>query len=347
MRKRLVALEGVALSGPALLLGSALTGALTLPEREAPLTRPLAYVLEPLRAAYAGDRDGALLLYLGVQWLLLALVWGFFGGALARLAAVDLSGHGREPGRAALGYARRHLGALWGSGLLFVLSFAGPLGLAWLAARLTLLPGLAGSVATPLAVLLVVVLALAGVVGGTLCALCAFLSRPAVAVDGADLFDAVSRPCGWALAGVPRVVGVRLLFLAGALAGSGWRLLRTLLAGALAALLIEAAVGPERWSRITAVLGALGRPPDAARLGVTGGDVAAAAALALAAAGLLGLWLADLASRLACARTAAYLVLRRALDGVPVATLAAAPRAAVPETPEQAGFVEVSRVGEP
>jgi hypothetical protein len=301
-------------------------------------------LLEPLKTAWSQDRDGAVLLFLVVEAALLALVWGFFGGSLCRLAAVDLTGRGREPGRAALAFARRRLGALLGAPLLFGGAVLAPVVVAWLVAKLALLPGVTGGVLAPVALLVVVALALVAVVVGTLTLAAAFLSRPAVALDDADLFDALSRPYTFALAGLPRLVGVRLLFFTGVLLGSGWRLVRTALAVLLALLVLESALGAERWGRLTAVVGALGRPADGERLGVTGFDVAAAAALVLACVVLVALWLADLASRIACARTAAYLVLRRAVDRVPCDVIRTPPRVAGPLTPEAAGFTEVARV---
>jgi hypothetical protein len=343
-RKRLLALQAVAWSGPVLLLGSLLAGALTLERRTEPFARPVAWLLEPLRTAWLADRDGAVLLFLGVEALLLALLWGFFGGALCRLAAVDLTGRGREPGRAALAFARRHLGALLGAPLLFGAAIVVPVALAWLVAKLALLPGVAGGVLAPVAIVVVAALALVATVVGTLTVASAFLSKPTVALDDGDLFDAVSRPYTYAFAGLPRLVRVRLLFASGVLLGSGWRLVRTLAAALLALLVLESALGAERWGRVTAVVGALGRPADAERLGVTGFDVAAAAALLLAGAVLAALWLADLASRLACARTAAYLILRRAIDRVPCDQLRTPPRLPGPLSAEAAGFTEIARV---
>jgi hypothetical protein len=199
-------------------------------------------------------------------------------------------------------------------------------------------------VLAPVAILGVVGLALVATVVGTLTLAAAFLSQPAVALDDADLFDAVSRPYTFALAGLPRLVLVRLLFFSGVLLGSGWRLAKTVVAVLLALLVLESAFGAERWGRLTAVVGALGSPADADRLGVTGFDVAAAGALVLAGAALLALWLADLASRIACARTAAYLVLRRAVDRVPCDVIRTPPRIPGPLTAEAAGFTEVARV---
>jgi hypothetical protein len=117
------------------------------------------------------------------------------------------------------------------------------------------------------------------------------------------------------------------------------------LAAAVALWLLEAALGRARLDRLLAVIGARGLPDDAQRLGVSTADAVAAAALALCAAGMLALWLADLASRLACARVAAYLVLRRAVEGVPFEVLATPPGERGPQTAAEAGFDEVERLG--
>jgi hypothetical protein len=346
-KKRFLALQGVAWSGPVLGLGSWLVGLLTLPARETTLGQPLAYVLEPLRRAYEQDRDGAVLLYLVVQGLLLALVWGFFGGALARLAAVELTGRGRERGPTALAFARRRLGALWGAPLLFAAALLVPLALAWAAAWLAGLPGVFGGLLAPLAIVAIVALALLAVVGTSLVLACAFLARPAVAADDADVFDAVTRSVTYAWGGLPRLAAVRLWFLGGVLLGSGWRLVRTVLTVVLATWLIERALGAERLDRLLAVLSARGLPADAERLGLGAFDVAAAAALGLCAAALAALWLADLMSRVACARVASYLLLRRVVDRVELTHLATPPGEAAPQSAEEAGFEEVGRVGMP
>lgn len=347
MRKRLLALQGVLWSGPALLLASLAAGALTLAKREAPFSRPIAWMLEPLRHAYENDRDGALLLTLALFAVALGLVWGWFGGALTRMAAVDLSGRGRESARSAMAFTRRRLQTLWAVPWFVVLSLAVPLLLAFGLTQLVRLPGSWGGVATPVVIVLVAGLGLLVVLAASLAASCAFLARPAVAVDDADLFDAVSRPATFAFAGLPRLVGVRLFFLSGVLLGSGWRLVRTLLGAAVALWLLEGALGRARLDRLLAVIGARGMPDDAQRLGVTMADAVAAGALALCAAGLIALWLADLASRLACARVAAYLVLRRAVEGVPFETLATPPGERGPQTAAEAGFDEVERLGAP
>ncbi len=346
-RNRLLALGGLVWSAPALLVGSFVVGALTLDARAQPLTRPAGYVLEPLREAWRADRDGAVLLYLLVQALLLSQVWGWFGGALARRSVVSLSGAGPEAGRAALAYARRHLPALLGTPPLQLLAFVAPLSLAVAAGSLARLPGVLGLVGEPLAVVLVGVVAFLAVVGASVTLACGFLARSAVAADGSDLFDALSRPYTYALAGMPRLLGLRLLFGLGVLLGAGWRLLWFGGAALLGALVLESALGPARWQRLAAVLAAFGPPPDAARLGVGPADLVAGLAVLLVASALALAWAADLVSRVAAARAAVYLLVRRAVERLPVGALAEPPRTEPALTAEQAGFDEVDRVPAP
>ena len=70
------------------------------------------------------------------------------------------------------------------------------------------------------------------------------------------------------------------------------------------------------------------------------------AIVAIAFAGLVAMWLADLVCRVVCARTGVYLLLRRAIDGAPVDSLRTGPQQRGPEDAAAAGFIEVNRVGD-
>lgn len=96
-----------------------------------------------------------------------------------------------------------------------------------------------------------------------------------------------------------------------------------------------------------AILGATGEPGDAARLGIEGWHYLVAFALAMAAGSLVILWLADFVSRVLCARTAVYLLMRREVDKEPLTSLRTAPRGRGPLGAAEAGFVEVSKVEGP
>lgn len=341
-RKRLVALYGVLVTPLALVLGALVFrlidgGDLAL----GALRRPIAYVIAPLHDAWMADRDLSALLFLFVEGAALSAVWGLFGGAVSRMAAVHLATDRREPAPAALAFARRHFrgfagarAALWASLLL-------PLAAAILVCTAGRLSGFAGTVLFPLAIALAGVLVLVAVVGGSLAAVAGFLTSPTIACEDSDAFDAVSRVYGYATAGLPRLVGVRLLFLGGVLIGATWRLLRTAAIVFLLGVVIQAGAGPAALRRLTDVLwnlGAGGAAPDV-------GTVLAASTLALVVGGLAALWLADLVTRVLCARVGAYLALRRAVDRVPFSALRTAGTDKGRLDAEAAGFVEVDRVG--
>ena len=105
-RKRLLALYGVLLTPLALVLGSLAYRVLAWRGLALPgLARPIAYVLEPLRAAWLADADLDVLLYLLLQGLVVASLWGLFGGAISRMAAVHLATGRKEPAGDAMAFA--------------------------------------------------------------------------------------------------------------------------------------------------------------------------------------------------------------------------------------------------
>jgi hypothetical protein len=312
------------------------------------MRRPLTYVLGPARWAHENDRDGLLLGWVLAEGAALLLLWGLFGGAVSRLAAVDLTNElrrdRREDARDAFRFARRHWGGVVGARALFWGGAAAAIVLACLAASLGRLPGALGDALGVVGAALCFALAFAGVMLASVHALSGFVTGPTVACEDSDAFDAVSRVFTYAASGPPRLLAVRLLFLGGVLLGSGWRLLRTVAAGLLGWLCLSAGAGAERISRATAILGATGTPSDASRLHLGAFDYALAAVIALAVGGLAALWLADLVSRVICARVGAYLVLRRDVDGVPPASLRTPPKVPGHRGAEEAGFVEVGRI---
>ena len=229
-----------------------------------------------------------------------------------------------------MAFARRHWpafsgarAALWGGVLV-------PAALAIVVAGAGRLPGLAGSLLLPPAVVVCAALALVAVVVASVAAAAGFLAAPTVACEDSDAFDAVSRVFGYAAAGMPRMLAVRLLFFGGVLLGAGWRFLRT--AGTLLAfaLLFQAGAGAGTAERLQRVLSSVsegrGLPAGSGVL-----DVVAAATLALVAGGLLALFAADLA-------------LRQAVDRVPASELRTASASPVRLDAEAAGFVEVARI---
>lgn len=348
-RKRLVALQGVLWSAPVLVLGSLLSHVVTHGVGPAldGLGQPFRFVMAPLVGAYEADADLRMLGYLLWQLLLLVMLWGYFGGVLYRLAAVDLACGEKETPAAASGFARRHWRGLVGARLAIWLAIALPLGAAALISMGGRLDGLFGGILLAVAVIATAGLALVSVVIATVNAAAGILAGPTVAAEDSDAFDAVSRTFTYAAAGLPQLVGWRLMFFGGVLLGSGWRLVRTLLVLGLGLACLRLGAGAGAVDRALAILDALGAPPDADRLGVGTADYLVAGAIALVVAGLVAMWVADLVARVICARTGVYLLVRRATDGVAVSTLRTVPQQpAGPQDAASAGFVEVDRIGE-
>jgi hypothetical protein len=342
--KRRTALLGVLASVPVLLLGAVLSGLLSgcgLPE----VTRPLHAVLAPLDAAWRAGDDLGLLGYLALQGLLLTLLWGWFGGALVRQAAVHLTQGRRESPRAALGFARRHWRGLVGAKVALPVGAGLPLAGAVLLALLGRVPGTAGGLLLAVAVLAGAGLAFVGVFLLLGAAVGCFLTSPTIACEDSDAIDAVSRSFAYASAGVPRLTLWRLVFLGGVLLGSAWRAVRLLLVVGVGALCLRLGAGAEAVDRVERILKAGGSPTGAERLHLGWGHHVAALAVALALGALFVLWLADLLTRVACARTAVYLALRERVDRVPRDRLASPPVVPTFQDASAAGFEEIGRVG--
>lgn len=342
-RKRVLALYAVLATLPALVAASVVSRLLVGRDLAfATLRRPVAYVLDPVRDAWMHDDGLELLLAVLVGAVALALPWGVFGGAIARLAAVDLATGRRESPRDALRFARRHARGFVGARATLWAGALVPAAGAFLLALAARVDGPAGGALGVVAVVGATALALVAVVAGSLGALSAWVAGPTIACEDSDAFDAVSRVFTYAAAGLPRLVGVRLLFLGGVLLGSLWRLARTVATALLAAGALQAGAGPERFGRWLAAVRGLGGGPAPALA-----DLLPALALAGVAATLAALWLADLASRVVCGRVGAYLVLRHAVDRVPPDRLRTAPAGPAFADAEAAGYVEVARIGVP
>lgn len=342
-RKRLLCLYAVLATPPTLLLAGIVARLLTGADVAlAALRRPVAYVVEPVRDAWMHDDALGALLFLLVSAVFLAVPWGVFGGAVSRMAAVDLAAGRRESPGDALRFARRHARGFVGAKAALWTAALAPAALAMLVALLARLPGALGTVGSVVAVVVVPALALAAVVAASLGALAAWVAGPTIAAEDSDAFDAVSRVFSYAAAGLPRLLGVRLVFLGGVLLGATWRLLRTVATAFVAGIALQAGAGRERFD---AWLGALRAVGEGGTVPV--GDVLPGLLLAAVAAGLASLWLADLAARVICGRMGAYLWLRQRVDRVPTDRLRTAPAGPVFQDAEAAGFVEVARIGVP
>lgn len=342
-RKRLLCLYAVLATPPTLLLAGIVSRLLTGADLAlGALRRPVAYVFAPVGDAWMHDDVLGALLFVLVAAVFLAVPWGILGGAVARLAAVDLAAGRRESPRDALAFARRHARGFVGAKAALWAAALAPAALAMLAALLARLPGALGTVGSVVAVVVVPALALAAVVAGSLGALAAWVAGPTIAAEDSDAFDAVSRVYSYSAAGLPRLLGVRLVFLGGVLLGASWRLLRTVATALVAGIALQAGAGRERFDGWLAALGSFGSGRS-----VPVGDLLPALLLAAVAAGLAGLWLADLAARVICGRVGAYLWLRQRIDRVPTDRLRTSPAGPVFQDAESAGFVEVARIGVP
>lgn len=341
--KRRVAFLGLLLSAPTLLVG-AVVSSLLAGHAFAGIDRPLGYVLAPLTRAHQADADLALLGYVALQALLLALLWSFYGTALHRLAAVDLTQGRRETTDGAYDFAARHWRGVLGAKVALFAGMLAPLALAFAFDHLARLDGWLGAVLLTAGIVVTVVLAsvavfvfIAWLVGG-------MLTTPVIATEDSDSFDALSRAIGYAGASLPRLTLWRLAFLGGALLGSAWRAVRLVVLLVVTYTVLRLGAGEEAIDRIHRILQAAGTPTGAERLELGWADQLAAAVAGLTLFFLVGRWLADLIARIACARTGLYLALRGVIDKLPRTHLASAPVAPPFQDAAAAGFEEVARV---
>ncbi len=343
VRKRVVAALGIAASIAAayavgvashLFAGTAI-GAV-------PWMRPLDAIFDPLLDAWRTDRDVVLALLLLAHGAAQMVVGARFGGELHRLAIVDLSGGPREAGedarRFARGRFRTFLGARAAYGAGFVAPIVALIAVALLGRALGGF-GVAAAIVAGAALALVAAIVATGWLAG------GFLAGPIVAAEGADAFEAVTRSYGYAVEGWVELSARRAWFGLGVVFGT----LQRALVASFALLIGHATLSigaPEAWARVRAILAEGGLPSDAARLGLGWGD-RIAALLTLAVLAALAMYvLADFVARIACARSAVYLVTRRAHDRIPVGVLRVAPRVREATRAEDAGFREVVRLPE-
>lgn len=289
-------------------------------------------LITALQVALAIDGDKPAQLGLGVAMLAVAALWAsyvyaYFGGAIARLAAIEAATGRRAPLREGLAFAKVHFRGL----------FWAPAG-ALLVALLLLLPApLAGLVGRlwgvgPSLVAACFPLLLASAAAGLLLAMGTAaawgLMTSAVAVEETFAFDAASRALGY-LCGRPwHALGYRLIsWLIGALV--------TALAVAFAYLiwrttdtLVASTMGPQH-GKMTAMLPAL-LAGELTRGGSFGGLV-----YSLVAAGYAALTLGVPISYITTSGVVQYLLLRRHLDGTSMREIQLDPRF---EQRHQGGF---------
>jgi hypothetical protein len=309
-RKVFLALYGLLILVPLLLVIVAAGRAMVLggfgAQLEVTFLRPVLATGELFAAAWSAGAWGVMACALLGAWLASWLVGSFFGLAVTRRAAVELTCPRRAEVGEALRFARRH--AHWAfltpASLLF-----GALALFALAAAVLSLgrwsPALL-VVAAPVALVLSVaaVVLIVGLLAGGI------LAWPTIATEWSDAFDAITRVYGYGFAYAYRLFVYRLgalVALAGAVATRGLRAF-LVLAGFGAALVVGFGREPTR-----ALLdGVLLEPPE----GVPFPQTVAGWTLLACVAVYLTLLVSRLLVFVAVLRQAIYLLLRRHVDRV-------------------------------
>ncbi|MEM8883481.1 MAG: hypothetical protein AAGD14_05400 [Planctomycetota bacterium] len=311
-RKTLLALYGMLLLIPlALLVIAACRGVLLggfVEQLGATFLRPVQSTMQLLQGSVAEGRWGLVAgAVLGI-WIAGTLVGSFFGMAVTRMAAVELTCDRRSDLREALLFARGHWH--WGFFTPFGLLF-GALSLVAIAAGLFAL-GRVWDVlliaAAPAALLLVIgaVILLLGLFAGGI------LAWPTIATEWSDAFDAITRVYGYSFAHAPRVAAYRLGALALLVGAVFLRGIRVFVVLGLLALALRVGLGTERAKDLIDAM--LLEPPQGLPLPQT----LAAWALAASVAIFLSLQVARLAVLRSTLHQGMYLLLRRHIDRVPM-----------------------------
>jgi hypothetical protein len=314
-RKIFLALYGILLFVPLALVILALFRA-TLsgtfgPELEACFLRPVAAAHGFLAGAFAAGRWGLIAGTLLALWLAAMAIGSFFGLAITRMAAIEMTCQRRAEVSEALSFARQH----------FVWAFLTPTGLLFAAILLLLVAALALSLGRVSEVLLVVaapaalVLSLAAVVllVGLVCG--GILAWPTIATEWSDAFDAITRVYGYSFAHAHRVLLYRVgagFVLLGAVLARGFRAAFTLLCFYLA-LIVGFGLARSKELVDAVLLEPAAGPPFPRTV--------AAWTLVACVAILLTLAVARLAVYRIVLQQAVYLMLRLKIDRVPLATI--------------------------
>jgi len=312
MRKVFLALYGLLITVP---VGLAIVGAgraalLGGLGREvlATLLRPARLSVEFVQLCAADGRWFVLASVAVGIWLAAVLVGSFFGLAITRMTAIELTCQRRADVSEALRFARAH----WHWGFLTPASLAvGALLLLGLAAALVSLGRLSEYlivVAAPIALFLILgaVVLLLGLLAGGL------LAWPAIATEWSDAFDAISRAFSYSFAHGYRAFAYRIgggLVLLGTVATRAFR------AGLAILLFFLALVAGLGMERTTALIGAvLLEPPEGLPLPQT----LAGWTLLTCTAIYLTLLVARLVVYRLALRQALYLLLRLRVDRTPL-----------------------------
>lgn len=231
MRKVFLALYGLLIFVPVALLvvaggRVALSGTFT-DQLARTFLRPVQATFGLFGDAFAEGAWGLMALVLLGIWLVAMLVGSFFGLAITRMAAVEITCQRRADVKEALSFARAH----WHWGLLTPAGLAfGTIALLALAAAVMVLGRVSEFfviLSAPVALVLVVaaIALLVGLLAGGI------LAWPAISTEWSDAFDAVTRVYGYSFAHGYRLLIYRtgaLLAFAGAVASRGVRTLLVL-----------------------------------------------------------------------------------------------------------------------
>ncbi len=314
-RKIFLALYGLLLFVPLALtvvaLGRAsLSGDLGA-ELEATFLRPVAATRGLFGGAFEAGRWGLMAATLLGLWFTAMAVGSFFGLAITRMAAIELTCERRAEVKEVLRFARRHF--LWAfltpSGLLIAALVL--LGLAALALSLGRVSELLLVVGAPVAIVLslAAVVLLVGLAAGGI------LAWPTIATEWSDAFDAITRVYGYSFSHSHRVLLYRLgagLVLLGAVLARGLRAAFALLCFYLA---LVVGFGLERSKEL---VDAVFKEPAA---GPPFPRTVAAWTLVACVAVLLTLAVARLLVYRNVLQQAVYLLLRLKIDRVPLSTI--------------------------
>ena len=193
-------------------------------ELVATFLRPVQATFDLFGGAFAEGAWGLMAAVLLGIWLVAMLVGSFFGLAITRMTAVDITSRRRADVKEAVGFARKHWhwGLLTPAGLVFGALVL--LGLAALVMGLGRISEFLMIVAAPVALVLVVaaMALLAGLMAGGI------LAWPAISTEWSDAFDAITRVYGYSFAHAYRLLVYRTGALFAFLAAVASRGIRTL-----------------------------------------------------------------------------------------------------------------------
>ena len=241
-------------------------------------------------------------------WVAGVLVGSYFGMAVTRMAAVELTCDRRSDLKEALQFARHHWH--WGfftpAGLLF-----GAIALVGIAAGLFAVGRLFETfllLAAPVALLLCVgaVILIVGLAAGGM------LAWPTIATEWSDAFDAITRVYGYSFTHAPRVMAYRIAVLGMLAAALVMRTVRAAVVLSMLALALRVGLGHEMASDLIDAM--MLEPPQGLPLPQT----LAGWTLAVCVSVFLSLQVARLAVLRTALYQAMYLLLRRRIDRVPM-----------------------------